>query len=670
LRAFVEIQYTKSKTDLMACFMERCLSFNYKNGKTALINQQSWMFISSYEDVRLFLINNTQFESMLHLGPHTFPEINGEKVQNTAFVLGNYEPINKGVFIRLTDFDNPLLKDNKTIEAIQDAECTWLYTANQKEFNKIPGNVVSGYRIRDAKMYDIFRKNKTLESISISDGQNITANNDKYLRYYWEVNRGKIGINSKWVFYAKGGNFRKWWGNLSYIVDWSLEARHFYRANSSARIIPEYLWFKRGITWTLLSSDKTGFRILPDYATFDKTGSSIFLKKEDDIDDILALLNSKVASFALSLFSETSAYQIREIRQIPIIDVALNKKLFQECIAISKSDWDAKETSWDFQQNELIRQQSNSIQQSYVSYKNHWREKFQELHRNEQELNRLFIEIYCLHDELSPEVPYDEITILQEEGKIVNNELFIEPFAILLQLLSYSIGCMFARYSLDEPGIILADQGETIQDFITKVPNSIFMPDEDNIIPVLDGEWFHDDIVGRFRIFLKAAFGDVHFDENLKFIEATLGKDIRKYFTKDFYTDHIKRYKKRPIYWMFSSPKGHFKALIYMHRYQPDICSKMLNDYLQAFISKLEASKQTQTNLSIREDISAREKNAAIKEIDKLEVMLKDCREYEKTLFIIATQKISIDLDDGVKVNYLKFKDVLVPIKGLEKEED
>lgn len=275
-----------------------------------------------------------------------------------------------------------------------------------------------------------------------------------------------------------------------------------------------------------------------------------------------------------------------------------------------------------------------------------------------------------MEEELNSNVPLEEITILQEESKFVDGKLFIDPVPILLQLLSYSIGSIFDRYSLDVEGIILVNQGETLQDFLSQVPNPSFVPDEDNIVPVLDGEWFNDDIVGRFKVFLKAAFGVEHFEENLRYLEDTIGKDIRKYFVKDFYNDHIKRYKKRPIYWMFSSPKGHFKALIYMHRYQPDLCSKLLNDYLQAFISKLEAARQTQTMLSLREDISAREKTAALKEIDKLELMLKDYREYEKTLFTIATQKISIDLDDGVKVNYQKFKAVLVPIKGLEKEED
>ncbi|MEI7981486.1 MAG: class I SAM-dependent DNA methyltransferase, partial [Bacteroidota bacterium] len=293
-----------------------------------------------------------------------------------------------------------------------------------------------------------------------------------------------------------------------------------------------------------------------------------------------------------------------------------------------------------------------------------------QLQNNEIELNRWFINMYSLQNELSPEVALDKITILKEELKIGTGKPFIEPSAVIRRLLSYSIGCMFGRYSLNKQGLILANQAETLQDFLKQVPAPTFMPDEDNIIPALDGEWFTDDIVGRFKVFLKTAFGEEHFEENLKYIEDTIGKDIRKYFVKDFYNDHIKRYKKRPIYWMFSSPKGHFKVLIYMHRYQSDLCSKLLNDYLLAYISKQEAAKQTQTMFSLREDISAREKNAALNEIDKLELMLRDCRQYEKTLFTIATQKISIDLDDGVKVNYQKFKEVLVPIKGLEKEEE
>jgi hypothetical protein len=229
---------------------------------------------------------------------------------------------------------------------------------------------------------------------------------------------------------------------------------------------------------------------------------------------------------------------------------------------------------------------------------------------------------------------------------------------------------LFGRYNLKTNGLLISSQGENLQHFFNIVTEPTFIPDEDNILPVLDDEWFDDDIVGRFKVFLKLCFGEEFFIENLKTIETSIDKDIRKYIVKDFYNDHIKRYKKRPIYWMFSSPKGHFKALIYMHRYQPDLCSKMLNDYLQPFISKLEAAKQTNTLLALREDVTAREKTIALKEIDRLELMIRDCKDYERTLFTIATQKITIDLDDGVKVNYLKFKEVLVPIKGLEKEED
>ena len=383
------------------------------------------------------------------------------------------------------------------------------------------------------------------------------------------------------------------------------------------------------------------------------------------------IMNSKILNHFIGFFNSTMNFQPGDIGRVPILanENINDHNLANSLVKLSKEDWNQRENSWDFQQNELIKQQKGAVSEALEAYKSYWFEKFHELHRNEEELNRQFIELYGLQDELSPEVPLEEITILQEEARIIDGKLHIDPVPVILQLISYSIGCMFGRYSLDQPGLILANQGETLADYLQRVPQPSFTPDEDNIIPVLEGEWFGDDIVGRFRAFLRAAFGAEHFEENLKYIEDTLGKDIRRYLVKDFYNDHLKRYKKRPIYWMFSSPKGHFKALIYLHRYQPDLCSKLLNDYLQAYISKLESSKQNQAQFVLREDISAREKSAAQKEIDKLDSMLKDCRDYEKTLFAVATQKIALDLDDGVKVNYQKFKDVLVPIKGLDKEE-
>lgn len=686
LRSFVEINYNNSKSDLMACFIERCLDFNVLCGKLSLINQHSWMFLSSYEKLRLLIIDNTQFESLLHLGSRTFPEIGGEVVQNTAFVLGKYAPKSEGSFIRLTQFENAQLKEVKTKEAIQNRKSPWFYLANQKAFEKIPGSPI-GYWISQA-LTNAFTEPSLVSKGIVKQGL-ATGDNNRFLRFWFEINFSSLVFNFSnidksftndtiWVPYSKGGTFRKWFGNNDYVVFWKAGGniiRDFKDENGKekSRFRGASMYFKPAITWSLTSTSIFACRYRPAGFVFDINGMSFFPYEEMDYIFYLGLLNSKISNEILQLLNPTLAFQVGDIAAIPVLksDLFVNvKNIVSDSIEISKNEWDIKETSWGFSTNSLINNGAKSIIESFHSYKKYWSTKFYELHKNEEEINKIFIEIYGMQDELKPEVPLQEITILQEESKITNGELLIDPFPVLLQLLSYSIGCIFGRYSIDKPSLILANQGETLQDFLKQVPNPSFLPDEDNIIPVLDGEWFNDDIVGRFKVFLKAAFGDEHFEENLKYIEDSIGKDIRKYFVKDFYNDHIKRYKKRPIYWMFSSPKGHFKALIYMHRYQPDLCSKMLNDYLQAFISKLEAAKQTQTMLSLREDLSAREKTLAIKEIDKLELMLKDCREYEKTLFTIATQKISIDLDDGVKVNYQKFKDVLVPIKGLEKEEE
>jgi hypothetical protein len=303
--------------------------------------------------------------------------------------------------------------------------------------------------------------------------------------------------------------------------------------------------------------------------------------------------------------------------------------------------------------------------------------KVENLSQLETQLNILVNKIYGVESAESG-LPPSEITLSEnphykfkkQDDLTADNLNMLITNEYVTDSINYSVGCIFGRYSLDKPSLILACSGESLQDFMKQVPHPSFMPDEDNIIPVLEGEWFNDDIVGRFKVFIKAAFGEEHFEENLKYIEDTIGKDIRKYFVKDFYNDHIKRYKKRPIYWMFSSAKGHFKALIYMHRYTPDLCSKMLTDYLQSYIHKMEAAQQNKIAESLREDLPARDKTAATKEADRYSVMIKDCKEYAQTLYAVATKKITIDLDNGVKVNYQKFKEVVVPIKGLEKDEE
>jgi len=559
-------------------------------------------------------------------------------------------------------------------------------TISQINFEKIPGSPIAYWS--NIHAIEIFEKNKILDAFGIVRQGASTSDNNRFLRLWHEVVFSKIGFdfknledanltNYKWFPYNKGGVYRKWYGNHDYLINYEKDGYELKQFQSTlsqgwtVRLKSREYYFNSAVSWPKITSGSFSARFYPDGFIFDVAGCCYFPKEAEKKKAIVGFLNSKVARLFLDILSPTLNYEIEQVKKLPFLDIDNSKLLVLDGIyEISKKDWDSRENSWKFQQNELIKQKRNTLSESFIFYKQYWTAEFFDLHKNEENLNKEFIELFGLQKVITPNVRLEEITILQEESKIINGELFIDPTPVLLQLLSYSIGCIFGRYSLDKPGLILANQGETIQDFLKEIPSPTFMPDEDNIIPVLEGEWFTDDIIGRFKVFLKAAFGEEHFEENLKYIEETIGKDIRKYFVKDFYNDHIKRYKKRPIYWMFSSPKGHFKALIYMHRYQPDLCSKMLNDYLQAFISKLEATKQTQTMLSLREDISAREKTIVIKEIDKYEAMLKDCRAYEKTLFTIATQKISIDLDDGVKVNCQKFKEVLVPIKGLEKEEE
>ena len=539
-------------------------------------------------------------------------------------------------------------------------------------------------------MIDAFEKAKRMDEITSPRSGLSTSDSPRFLRIWYETSNIKQYLNCnsleeaktskrKWFPMMKGGGYRKWYGNHIYLVNYENDAdelKHWLVNNpndpttsSWSRYVrsPQF-YFKKGLTWSGISSSKSSMRIMEN-SIFGSGGKGLFGK---DIEYVLGFLNSNICLEYLKVFSPTLNFEVGHINKLPLVVKKEEeiRKLVDCCIEISKRDWDSRETSWDFIHNEIVKRKKSMVRQAIDDYTEDWTQIFNLLHIYENSINELFNEIYELKGNLNPNVPKEELTILQDEAIIVDSKLNIEVDFILLQLLSYSVGCIFGRYSLDKPGLIIANQGETLQDFLKEVPNPSFLPDEDNIIPILDGEWFNDDIVGRFKVFLKAAFGEEYFDENLKYLEETIGKDIRKYFVKEFYNDHIKRYKKRPIYWMFSSPKGHFKALIYMHRYQPDVCSKMLNDYLQAYISKLEAAKQTQTMLSLREDISAREKTLAIKETDKYEAMLKDCRDYAKTLFTIATQKINIDLDDGVKVNYQKFKEVLVPIKGLEKEEE
>jgi hypothetical protein len=689
LSDFVKVKYKQTKSDIMACFIDAALNLLEKNGYSGMITQQSWMFIGKFTDLRKTIINNVLIESLIQLGTRTFPEIGGEIVQNCSFIFKKSIPAAESVFLNLTNQNTTELKRDHYLKSISNSNFIIL---DQKKFNELP-NCIFGYWISE-KIANCFKEYPSLEMSFIPKQGMATSNNERFVRYWYEVNYNKIGYNicdrdlakksqKRWFPYNKGGQFRKWYGNNELIVDWEDDGREIkkYRefknsvlaSNMGVAGLSDI--FKTSIYWSLISDAHSfGVRYIPQGFLFDVNGLSIF-PDEQKANIILAFMNSKVSSLFLNILNPTLAIQAGDVKNLPLAVFNLDsenkiRQLTQDCIDISKEEWDSKETSFDFKQSPFLNSKFKLFKESFNNYKDYWRDKQFDLKKNEENLNEIFIEEYGLQKELTPEVSMQNITILKMETTVDNDTIQFNSYEIFAQFLSYSVGCLFGRYSTDKSGLILASQEVSIQDFLKQIPAPKFTPDEDNIIPVLDQEWFNDDIVGRFKAFLKAAFGQENFEENLRYIEEIIDKDIRKYFVKDFYNDHIKRYKKRPIYWMFTSPKGHFKALIYIHRYQPDLCSKMLNDYLQPFISKLEAAKQTNTLLALREDVTAREKTIALKEVDRLELMIRDCKDYERTLFTIAIQKITIDLDDGVKDNYLKFKEVLVPIKGLEKEED
>lgn len=679
LATYVKKKYPNSKADLMACFMEAGLKVLHPKGFLGMINQHSWMFLSSYEALRKKLIENTFFDTLLHLGPRTFPEIGGEVVQNAAFTFWNALSDEKGAYIRLVDFDKTEIKRDNTLEAIQNPNCSWFFTANQKDFEKIPGSLI-GYWISDTLIK------------SLSEDLNLFVYGDTrrglqptptivFVRFWFEVSKHNSFLYCeneeknekgclKWFGFTSGGEFRKWFGNYEKVVNWKNNGEDL---KSSDAIIPsEEFYFKPAIIWNMVTSGSLSMRVHEKGLIPGNANPALFLKDDSLFNYILAKLNSKVVNSFLEIFSPTLNANVGDIGKIPVkID---EKKEFIESVTISnidisKYEWNSRETSWDFLQNELIRQKSESIEESYDLYQQYWRNKFIQLHKNEEELNRQFIEIYGLQEELSPNVPLDEITILKEETSIENGQLIFHADEVFKQFVSYAVGCMFGRYSLDKEGLILANQGETLEDYLSKTDtersrSDRFLPDDDNIIPILDDDWFEDDIVGRFNNFLKASFGAENFQKNAAFVEECLKKDLRKYFTKDFYTDHIKRYKKRPIYWMFSSPKGYFNVLVYMHRYTPDTLSNILNNYLREFIEKLKIRKEHLEQIKVSG--SAPEQSKAIKEIDKLDKMLLDCQEYEREiLYKMATERIAIDLDDGVLVNYNKFGKAVNLVKGL-----
>lgn len=563
------------------------------------------------------------------------------------------------------------------------------FRAAAEDFKKVPGSPIAYWLSNYVR--NAFALPKLLDVAAPRTGFT-TGDNEIFLRLWQEVPLAKIG--QKWFYLNKGGRFRKWFGNNEYVVDWENDGEQIKASPNSTIRNPE-CYFKEGVTWSKISTTKISGRYSPSSHIFDAVGLECFSLGGDlpNTMRILSIFNANTSSIFLNILNPTLSFSTGPVGNLPIPGSLPHRieDIAERCLSIARADWNSYEISWDFESNPLVEIRQNlenpadsTLNSLYSNNREKWVADCEEMRRLETENNSIFIDAYGLQDELTPEVPWDEITLTcnpwyrynakcgmrnEELGGALPKDTELEKRLMadtVKELISYAVGCMMGRYSLDKPGLILADQGSTITDYNEKVGNASFSPDEDGIIPVLDNDWFADDIVTRFKEFIKVAFGEEHFFENMTWIEDALGKDIRSYFTKDFYKDHLQRYQNRPIYWLFQSPKGAFRALVYMHRYKPDMVGGVLG-YLRSLQTKVENQLNVAMQIGTDESKSASERVRANKDAVKYAKAKKELDEYERNvLYPLSTERIEIDLDDGVKVNYRKFGTALRKVTALE----
>lgn len=702
LKKFIGNEYPDAKSDLMTCFMDRCGTLSRKDSMIGMINLPSWLFLGSFEKFRFKLLNNTTIASLIHLGRGMF----GADFGSVAFVIKNAKSSSSlGIYRRLFVKQSEVASVEMLKSRFFDPSYG-LYAVDQKEFLRLPGYPI-GYWISPA-MRRAFIEFDSVEKIADARIGMATGKNELYIRAWHEVALARVGYQMssreeakssgrKWFPHAKGGEFRKWYGNSECVVNWENDGQLLQTTlHPSGKRIWAHNFnleqiFKPAICWTTVTIADTSFRYHPQGYLYDAAAGLCQPKKTDDMWLLLGALNSRVSINAIKLLNPTVNLAPGYLGKIPVEKKTAQSStpIVKKCIETVKRDWDSFETSWDFTSLPLLNPDCRQpmLKATYQKLRTHWREMTLEMQRLEEENNHIFIDAYGLQDELTPDVPLKEITLTcNPHYRYGGDKIEDELEALLLadtmrELVSYAVGCMFGRYSLDKPGLILANQGEPLSDYLRQVPEPSFPADDDNVIPMLDGDWFTDDIAERFRQFLRVAFGEAHYEENLQFVEKALGKkgkpqSIRDYFLKDFYSDHVRRYKKRPIYWLFSSgsgsKQGTFNALIYLHRYRPDTVSVVLNGYLRDFRNKLAAHLSYLQQVGVSATASQAEKTRANKEIDTIKKQLQELDDYERdVLYPLATEQVPLDLDDGVKVNYLKLGPALKKIVGLDaKEED
>ena len=685
LSAFVKKNYPDTKSDLFACFIEKCGELVKNSGYYAMITQHAWMFLSSFEKLRQKMLKKN-IVNMAHLGARAFEEIGGEVVQTTSLVLANYSNNGyNGVYAQLIE---PTTQQGKEDMFLRGEN---RFVATQENFGKIPGSPVAYWA--SEMILATFENGILVDNISdVKIGMG-TGKNDIFVRKWWEINHSAIDFSlkniaqledshGKYFPYNKGGEYRLWYGNLQEVLWFDEAGRNAMNSMSGHRENGGHdFYFRDGITWTFISSSNFGVRYLPHGALFDVAGSTLFTD-DKNIKFILGFLSSVVCSKILSFLNPTLNYQAGNIKSLPIIRdrIDIVDKHTDDCVKISQQDWDAFETSWDFAchpivQKALSRPHGGGEDAIFIEYMyrfvaQDFEERFTKLKANEEELNSIFIDIYGLTDELTPEVEDRDVTVsrifdTKEEipSSMKGSNYAITKADVMKSLISYAVGCMFGRYSLDMPGLVYAEGAWDDSKYRT------FLPEEDAILPICDDEYFDDDIVGRFVEFVATVFGKETLEENLQFIADALGgrgssrEVIRSYFLTGFYADHVKTYQKRPIYWLFDSGKKNgFKCLVYMHRYCPDTIARIRTDYVHEQQSRyrttIESLEQARDNAA-----TAGDKVKAGKKLAAVESQAKELLEYEEKIHHLADQMIAIDLDDGVKHNYAIFQDVLAKIK-------
>lgn len=690
IKEYTDKYYPEVKSDLFSVFFIKCCEMAKINGYLGFMSPFVWMFIKSYEELRKKFINEKYIVTLTQLEYSGFEDAT---VPICTFVLQNSFKNEKGDYIKLSEFKGAKNQPIKTLEAIENPKCSWRYKADQKEFEKIPGSPIA-YWVSD-KVREIFEKSKTLREVGMAKQGLATADNDRFLRLWNEINYSKIGFGieslekaieskKKWFPYNKGGEKRKWYGNQWYLVNWEndgYEIKNFYDNKGKLRSRPqntEY-YFKESISWTDITSSGNSFRIYPKGFIYDVTGMSYFIKNNLEL---LGILNNKFISNITKVLNPTLHLQIGDAIKLPYLSIKNIDTLVQQNINIAKEEWDSRETSWDFKK--LFIANGDSIEKAYDDYCQYWGDKFMQMHHNEEELNRIFIDIYELNDEMDEKVPFEDITLLKKEIKIEDGKILFNKEEIIKQFLSYAVGCIMGRYSIDKEGLIIANSDDILQcnesQVIIKdregnirhsIENSRFLPDEFGIIPVTGENVFENDIVSRIFEFVKALYGEKNFDENIRFVCEALGQKegetydevLRNYFIKDFYTDHLQRYQKRPIYWfMNSGKKNGFSALIYLHRYEDMSIARVRTEYLIPYQEKMENLRNYYEKIAENPDTSSKDRKIADKKLKELYAILKELQTYANDVKHISELKISLDLDDGVKVNYEKFGKVLKKI--------